>query len=175
MTASMYGSETRTTAPRWRSASSASVRCSSPAWAPAQTPAIPSLTIEGRFGIARTTGTPEAKWRSIAAVGIAAAIESTVCSGWISGPISPSSVSMSWGLTATTTSAAPAAASAFDSVTAIPCRSRSSSARSCRRVEAESSAAVRQPDESSPLMSTSPICPAPRIAILRGSTATGEV
>ena len=48
MTASMYGSETRTTAPRWRSASSASVRCSSPAWAPAQTPAIPSCTIDGR-------------------------------------------------------------------------------------------------------------------------------
>ena len=41
------------------------------------------------------------------AVGIAAATERTVCSGWISVPISPSRASMSCGLTAITTSAAP--------------------------------------------------------------------
>ena len=111
----------------------------------------------------------------MSAVGIAAAIDSTVCSGWISGPISPSSASMSCGLTATTTSAAPEAASAFDSVTSMPCRSRSSAARSSRRVDAESSACVRQPDESSPLISASPIWPAPRIAIFRSSIAIGEV
>jgi hypothetical protein len=130
---------------------------SSSACAPAQIPAIPSWTTAGVFGIARTTGTPAPRWRSIAAVGIAAAIESTVCSGWISGPISPSSVSMSCGLTAITIRAAPRAASVFDSVTAMPCRSRSSSARSSRLVEAESSPAFRQPEESSPLTSASPI------------------
>ena len=120
MTASMYGSATRTTAPTWRSASSASTMLSSPAWDPAQIPAMPSWTTAGVFGIARTTGTPSPRWRSMAAVGIAAAIERTVCSGWISGPISPSSVSMSCGLTAITTSAAPAAASEFESVTWMP-------------------------------------------------------
>ena len=175
MTASMYGSATRTTAPTWRSASSASTMLSSPAWDPAQIPAMPSWTTAGVFGIARTTGTPSPRWRSIAAVGIAAAIERTVCSGWISGPISPSSVSMSCGLTAITTSAAPAAASEFESVTCMPCRSRSSVARSSRRVEAESSSAVRQPAESRPAISASPIWPAPRIAILRSSIAIGEV
>src|SRR5437763_857688 len=36
-------------------------------------PAIPSCTVEGAFGIERTTGTSVARWRSIAAVGIAAA------------------------------------------------------------------------------------------------------
>ena len=44
-------------------------------------PAIPSCTTDGVFGIARTTGTPSATCRSILAVGIAAATESTVCSG----------------------------------------------------------------------------------------------
>jgi hypothetical protein len=82
---------------------------------------------------------------------------------------------MSCGLTATTTSAAPAAASAFESVTATPCRSCSSVARSSRRVEAESSSADRQPDESSPLISASPIWPAPRTAIFRSSTAIAQV
>jgi hypothetical protein len=143
--------------------------CSSPAWAPAQIPAIPSWTTDGVFGIARTTGTFAPRWRSIAAVGIAAAIESTVCSGCRSGPTSPSRVSMSCGLTAITTSAAPAAASGFDCVTAIPWRSASSATRSSRRVDAEISAAVRQPEESRPPISASPIWPAPRIAIFRPS------
>ena len=138
-------------------------------------PAMPSWTTAGVFGIARTTGTPLPRWRSIVAVGIAAAIESTVCSGWISGPISPSSASMSCGLTAITTSAAPAAASAFERVTSIPWRSRSSAARSSRRVEAASSAGARQPDESRPLISASPIWPAPRTAIFRSSTDIAEV
>ena len=106
------------------SASSASGRCSSSACAPAQRPAMPSWTVDGVFGIARTTGTPAASCRSIAAVGIAAAIESTVCSGGSRPPTSPSSASMSCGLTAMTTSAAPAAASAFESVAAMPWRSR---------------------------------------------------
>ena len=44
-------------------------------------PAIPSCTVEGAFGIERTTGTSAARWRSIRAVVIAAATESTVCSG----------------------------------------------------------------------------------------------
>src|SRR5207244_2558105 len=44
-------------------------------------PAIPSCTVAGRFGIERTTGTPGPIRLSIAVVGIAAATESTVCSG----------------------------------------------------------------------------------------------
>ena len=59
VTASIARSGTRTTAPRCASVSSASVRCSSPACAPAQIPAIPSCTVDGVFGIARTTGTSE--------------------------------------------------------------------------------------------------------------------
>ena len=49
-----------------------------------------------------------------------AATESTVCSGRTSVPISPNSVSMSCGLTAMTTRAAPAAASWFESVACTP-------------------------------------------------------
>ena len=74
-----------------RSASSASWRCASPACEPAQTPAMPSCTVDGVFGIARTTGTPAARCLSMAAVGIAAAIESTVCSVARMPPISRSS------------------------------------------------------------------------------------
>ncbi len=80
---------------------------------------------------------------------------------------------MSCGLTAITTSAARAAASAFDCVTSIPCCSRSSATRSSRRVEAEISPGSRQPDERRPATSASPIFPAPRIAIFRSSTMGG--
>ena len=54
--------------------------------------------------------------RSTTAVGIAAAIVSTVCSGEIRPPTSPRRTSRSCGFTAITTSAAPLAASAFESV-----------------------------------------------------------
>ena len=81
---------------------------------------------------------------------MAAATERTVCSGVSAGPISPSSVSKSWGLTATTTSPAPETASALESVASTPWRSRSSAARSSRRAVATISAASRQPDESRP-------------------------
>ena len=52
----------------------------------------------------------------MSAVGIAAAMERTVCSGPTAGAMSPSSTSMSCGFTAMTTSEAPATASALDSV-----------------------------------------------------------
>jgi hypothetical protein len=81
---------------------------------------MPSWTVAGRFGIARTTGTPGAIRPSIAEVGIAAATERTVCSGVSSPPISPSSPSKSWGFTAMTTSVEPATASAFDVVARTP-------------------------------------------------------
>ena len=116
VTASIARSGTRTTSPRWRSASSAIARCCSAACAPAQIPAIPSWTVAGAFGIARTTGTSEPSRASIAAVGIAAATESTVWSAPTTPPISPRSASMSCGLTAITTSAAPDTASVFDVV-----------------------------------------------------------
>src|SRR5215211_457193 len=48
VTASMYRSGTRATAPRWESTSSARARCSSAAWAPAQ---IPATVHEGIAGI----------------------------------------------------------------------------------------------------------------------------
>ena len=51
-------------------------------------PAIPSWTVAGAFGIARTTGTPSAMRSSMCAVVIAAATETTVCSGVRLGPIS---------------------------------------------------------------------------------------
>ena len=35
---------------------------------------MPSCTVDGVFGIARQTGTPAERWRSICDVGIAAAI-----------------------------------------------------------------------------------------------------
>src|SRR6266542_675792 len=120
VTASMQRSGTRTTAPRWLSASSARLRFSSPACAPAQTPAIPSCTVAGRLGMARTTGTPSVIRPSIAEVGIAAATDSTVCSGVSRPPTSPSSTSKSCGLTEITTSVAPATASAFDVVARTP-------------------------------------------------------
>ena len=88
VTASMCRSGRRTTAPRWVRHSSASARCSSPACAPAQMPAMPSWTVAGVFGIARTTGTPSASCASIAAVEMAAATESTVCFGVSDEPIS---------------------------------------------------------------------------------------
>ena len=77
---------------------------------------------------------------------------------------------MSCGLTAITTSAAPATASSFDSVAGIPYRSSSSVTRSGRRLDAVISSGVRQPEERSPEMSASPILPAPRTAIFRSFT-----
>src|SRR5438034_915120 len=92
-------------------------------------PAIPSCTVAGRFGIERTTGTPEPIRLSIADVGIAAATDSTVCSGVSRPPISPSRTSKSCGLTAITTSAAPAIASAFEVPAVTPYGEPSSAAR----------------------------------------------
>ena len=120
VTASMYGSGTWTTRPTCVSTSSAIARWSSFACAPAQSPAMPSCTVAGVFGIARSTGTPSVRCFSICAVGIAAATESTVWSGESSPPISPSSTSKSCGLTAITMNAAPATASAFESVVSTP-------------------------------------------------------
>jgi hypothetical protein len=42
---------------------------------------MPSCTVAGAFGIARTTGISPLRWRSMAPVGIAAATDNTVCSG----------------------------------------------------------------------------------------------
>ena len=97
---------------------------------------------------------------------------STVCSAVIAVPISPSSASMSCGFTAITTSAAPAAASTLLERGVDPVAlARARSTRSARRVEATISPGSRQPEESSPEMSASPILPAPRTAIRRSSTA----
>ena len=101
---------------------------------------------------------------------MAAATERTVCSGESEGPISPSNVSKSWGLTAITISPAPETASSLESVASIPWRSRSSVARSSRRAVATISAGSRQPVDSSPPRSDSPIFPQPRMAIRRAST-----
>ena len=112
-----------------------------------------------------------ARRRSIAAVGIAAAIESTVCSGVSRPPISPSSVSMSCGLTAITTSAAPrdrlrVRERGRDAVPLGELGDALGAPRGGRRCRPAS----RQPDDSSPAMSASPIFPAPRTAIRRSST-----
>src|SRR4051794_11701255 len=57
VTASIESSGRRTTRPRWARTSSAMPRWPSSAWAPALMPAMPSCTVDGVFGIARTTGT----------------------------------------------------------------------------------------------------------------------
>ena len=64
---------------------------------------------------------------------------------------------MSWGFTATTTSAAPWTASAFEVVASTPWRSCSSAARSSRRLVTTMS---RQPELSRPESSASPMRPA---------------
>src|SRR4051812_33791714 len=136
--------------------------CSRSALRPAHMPAMPSCTVDGAFGIARTTGTLGPRCFSIVAVVIAAATEITVCSAVSRCPTSPSRISMSCGLTASTTTSAPLIASGFDVVASTPSRSVSSSARSSRRHEAMR---LAQSELRSPASSASPILPAPRIAI----------
>src|SRR5581483_7182038 len=158
----MCSSGTSTTSPTARSTVPARSRCSRPAWRPGHMPATPSWTTDGAFGIARTTGTSAARCRSIAAVGIAAATDSTVCVPSSRWPTSPRSVSRSCGLTASTTTSAPLIAAALSVVASTPWRSRSSAARSSRREVATMSA---RSELRSPASSDSPILPAPRIAI----------
>src|SRR5262245_14551444 len=167
----MYGSGTWTTRPTWVSTSSAIARWSPSACAPAQSPATPSWTVAGVFGIARSTGTPSERCFSIWAVGIAAATERTVCSAVRRLPTSPSRTSKSCGLTAMTTKPAPETASVFESVVSTPYRSASSSIRSCRRPVTTISSGFRQPELSSPASRDSPILPPPRMAIRLPSTA----
>ena len=78
-------------------------------------------------------------------------------------------MSKSCGLTAITTTPAPATASVFEVVTRMPCRSASSFARSSRRTVATISSGFRHSVLSNPARSASPIFPAPRIAMRRGS------
>ena len=72
------------------------------------------------MGIDLTTGTPLVRRASIAAVGMAAATESTVWPSETTGPISPSRMSKSWGLTARTMRSAWGTASAFEVVPRTP-------------------------------------------------------
>ncbi len=81
---------------------------------------MPSCTVDGAFGMARTTGISPCNRRSIADVGIAAASESTVCVPSSAGAISSRRAFRSCGLTAITTTAAPRTASVFDVPTSIP-------------------------------------------------------
>src|SRR4051794_38026364 len=136
--------------------------CSRSALRPAHMPAMPSCTVDGAFGIARTTGTLGPRCFSIVAVVIAAATEITVCSAVSRWPTSPSRISMSCGLTASTTTSAPLIASMLEIVVSTPSRSVSSSARSSRRHEAMR---LAQSELRSPASSASPILPAPRIAM----------
>src|SRR5215210_2276952 len=70
-----------------------------------------------------------------------------------------------------TTKPAPVTASVLDVVARIPWRSASSAARSSRRTVATISSGIRHPVLKRPTKSASPIFPAPRIAIRRGSAA----
>ena len=133
-----------------------------------------SLVDDGRACSASpgTTGTPGARCPlDHEAVGIAAATERTVCSGcdpeW---PTSPSRASMSCGLTAITTSAAPATASSFEEGGVDPVAlARARSPRSRASARRDDVAGFAPPDESSPEMSASPILPVPSTAIRRSS------
>src|SRR5829696_4738125 len=135
-------------------------------------PDMPSCTVTAVFGIARTTGTPSPSRPSMRLVGIAAAIVMTVCSFVSVLPTSARSDSMSCGFTAMTTTLAPAAASTFERVVSMPCRSESSASRSSWRAVAAISDGLRQPEDRRPAMSASPDFPAPRTAIFR--LAMGE-
>ena len=168
VTASMYRSGRRTTAPRWERHSSASARCSSEACAPAQMPAIPSWTVAGAFGIARTTGIPSARRPSMAEVGMAAATESTVCSVVSAARISRRAARRDPAASPRRRRARrPRRPPRCRSSTSTPCRSRSSAARSSRRAVTTISPGSRQPELSRPETSASPIFPQPRIAIRR--------
>ena len=133
-------------------------------------PAIPSCTVAGRFGIERTTGTPGAILLSMLEVGIAAATESTVCSGVRTLPISPRSVLKSCGLTAITTSSAPETASVFESSCLDAVALRQLGGPVLALTVTTISSGFRQPPLIRPRRSDSPIVPAPRIATRRCST-----
>src|SRR5580658_1966563 len=113
----------------------------------------------------RITGTSPSSRRSMNAVVIPAATDTTSWSADTAGAISPSSRFMSWGLTASSRVPASFAAEAA-SVTRTPYRSRSSAARSSRRTAATSADGGR-PARSSPDSRASPILPVPIIAIMR--------
>ena len=80
---------------------------------------MPSCTVDGAFGIARTTGTPSARRASICAVGIAAATESTVCSGERPADLAEQRVEV-LRLDRDDDERAPATASAFEIVASTP-------------------------------------------------------
>ena len=111
----------------------------------------------------RTTGTSPVSRRSMNAVVIPAATETTSRPGGTAGAISASSLPMSCGLTARTRVSASFAADAA-SVTSIPYRACSSAPRSSRRTAATTADGGR-PARSSPDSSASPIFPVPRMAI----------
>ena len=83
-------------------------------------PAIPSWTSAGAFGIARTTRASGERWLSMNAVVTPAATETITWSEVTVPAISASTVEMSCGLTASTTSDAPVTASAFDDPASTP-------------------------------------------------------
>src|SRR5580700_5989011 len=154
----------RSTFPTGRSSSSARCRCSSVACSPGEITLIASSTSTGVLDITRTTGTGPASERPMNAVVIPAATEMISLPGPVPGLISASSAAMSCGFTVITSVSARSAASAADT-TAMPYASRSCWARPLRRAAATISAGDTTPARSSPEISASPICPAPRTAI----------
>src|ERR1700744_5384557 len=164
----------RSTLPTGLSSSSARRRCSSVACGPFEITLMAWSTMIGALDMTRTTGTsPFSRW-PMKAVVMPAATEMTSRSSaaGTNAAISSSSAPMSCGLTARTRVPATLAASVADGV-GTPYRSRSSAARSGRRVTAATSAAG-YPASSRPDSSASPILPVPRIAIMWVSPLGGR-
>ena len=128
-------------------------------------PAIPSWTVEGAFGIARTTGTPGPRSGARSpTVGIAAATESTVCSG----SEQPADLAeqdveiLRLDREDDHVGAAIASALEVPAVHAVPLVQLG---RAAPRRGPVTTMSARQPELSRPASSDSPIVPAPRIAI----------
>src|SRR5580692_2140789 len=153
----------RSTSPTGRSSSSARARCSGPAYAPAEMTLIAWSTSTGVLDMTRITGTSTPSRRSLKPVGMTAATEMISLPAGTCGLISSSIAGMSCGLTVMISVSALLAASAALRM-ATPYSIRSCSARSGRRTTAATPDGGR-PARSSPEMSASPFCPAPKIPI----------
>ena len=131
MTASCCFSGTRTTLPTDAISASASARCASSQWEPAEIADMPSSTSAGVFGMTRTTATPFGTRASMKPVVMPAASETSSWPGRSASAISSSTSAMSCGFTTSATVSALVAASTLET-TATPYRSTSSVARASR-------------------------------------------
>ena len=164
VTASMCRSSSTTVRPTAWNSRSARARCSGVACAPPASAVMPSRTSAGVLGMARTTGTGAARWRSRIAVLTEATAETR---SWLApsrGPTSRSTGTACCGLTVSSTTSASLTAAALDSPACTPSRRAKSAERAPWAVVTVMSAGSATPASSMPRMSISPSCPAPSTA-----------